>query len=128
MVVISILAAVAVPRFAERRGFDAFRQAESLREGLRFAQASAIAKRRLVCVSISGGVLALTMGTSFGTPCTTTVLPFPYKPDPSAGVSVADANFSFDAAGSPSAPQTIAVSGGDVSQTIVVEAETGYVH
>lgn len=132
MVVIGILAAVAVPRFAERRGFDAFGQAESIRQALRFAQASAIAKRRTVCVSISSGALALTMGTAFGASCSTSLTDpstgAAFTVAASTGVSVDEASFSFNAVGRPNAAQSIAISGGGVSQTIVVEAETGYVH
>lgn len=132
LVVVGILAAVAVPRFMDRTGFDVFGYSESVREALRFAQKSAIAKRRTVCVSLSTGSLSLTVSTSFGGSCTTALL------DPSSaqaytlsarsGVSVANAAFSFDALGRPSAQQSIAISGGGVSQSIVVEAETGYVH
>lgn len=132
MVVVGILAAVAVPRFMDRTGFDVFGYSELVREALRFAQKSAIAKRRTVCVSLSAGSLSLKVSTSFGGSCTPALL------DPSSGqaytlsarsgVSVADAAFSFDALGRPSAQQSIAVSGGGVTQNIVVEAETGYVH
>ncbi len=116
----------------DRTGFDVFGYSESVREALRFAQKSAIAKRRPVRVSISGGSLPLTVSKSFGGSCTPALL------DPSSGqaytlsarsgVSVANAAFSFDGLGRPSAQQSIAISGGGVSQSIVVEAETGYVH
>lgn len=132
MVVIGILAAVAVPRFMDRTGFDAFGYSESVRQSLRFAQKSAIAKRRIVCVTLSGGTLSLDVSADFGGACTAALT------DPStgaayvlaaqSGLSVDSASFSFDPLGRPSAAQGITVSGGGVSQTIVVEVETGHVH
>ena len=131
MVVLGILAAVAIPRFEDRSTFDVFGETEHVREALRFAQKSAIAKRRTVCVGIASKVISLSVSTSFGGACASGLI------DPGTGqafsqtikqVSVADAAFSFDASGIPSAAQTIAVSSGSSSQTITVDAGTGYVY
>lgn len=132
MVVIGILAAVAVPRFATRAEFDAFGYSEALRQALRFAQKSAVAKRRPVCVAISSSSLSLTLGASFGAASCTLSLPDPatntaYLLAAPASVTVSNASFIFDSLGRPSAAQSITVSGGSNVQTIQVVTETGYV-
>jgi MSHA pilin protein MshC len=132
LVVLGILAAVAIPRFASRSAFDVFGFTEQTRETLRFAQKSAIAKRRTVCISLSSGSLVLTASASFGGTCSLGLI------DPSTGkafaqtipsqVAVSSAIFTYDASGTPSAGQTITVSSGTSSQTITVDAGTGYVY
>lgn len=101
---------------------------------LRYAQKTAIAQRRLVCVGFSVSSLSLTMdadgNTTTGTNGCETSLTAPsggtlsargtaqYSSTPSAIV--------FNALGQPGAGQTIQVSG--VTKQIVIEAVTGYVH
>lgn len=132
LVLIGILAAVVVPRFANRADFDVFGFTSQTRQALQFAQKSAIAKRRLVCVSLSGGTLSLQLASVFGASACDTPLIGPdgkaFSQTAPSGVAISDAPFNFDALGRPSAAQTLVVSGGSVSQTITVEAETGYVH
>ncbi|GAB2902677.1 hypothetical protein GCM10027046_34820 [Uliginosibacterium flavum] len=141
LVVIGIMAAVVVPRFVSQSEFDVFGVTEQTRSALRFAQKSAVAKRRNVCVTIDGNSLALTFGSSFDASCiglTCTANPDnclknpgsgqPYVLPATAGISLTSANFSFDALGKPGGEQTLSVSGGTNAQTITVEAETGYVH
>ena len=141
MVVIGILAAVAIPRFATRAEFDAFGYSEALRQALRFAQKSAVAKRRQVCVTIAGNSLSLAFATNFGDNCgglTCAANPNNCLKNPgtgqgytlpaTSGIAVTDASFYFDALGRPSAQQSLSVTGGSSTQTITVEAETGYVH
>lgn len=123
-----------MPRFASRSDFDAFGYTEQMRSGLRFAQKSAVAKRRQVCVTIASNALSTTLAPTFGGSCDSAY----HLTDPStgkpftvpsvSGISVTAASFSFDALGRPSAGQTLSVTGGSNSQTITVEAETGYVH
>ena len=132
MVVVGIMAAVVIPRFVDRATFDVFGFTEQTRESLRFAQKSAIAKRRSVCVSIGSGAIALTVPASFGGSCAQGLI------DPSTGqafsqpipsqVTISSASFSYDASGAPSAGQTITVSSGSSTQTITVDAGTGYVY
>jgi len=101
---------------------------------IRYAQKTAIAQRRLVCVGFSLSSLSLTMdadgNTATGTNGCETNLTVPsggtlnargtaqYSSTPSAIV--------FNALGQPGAGQTIQVSG--VTKQIVIEAVTGYMH
>lgn len=141
LVIIGIMAAVVVPRFANRADFDVFGVTQQTRAALRFAQKSAIAKRRQVCVTIANDSLDLTFGTHFGDSCTgftcaanpANCLTNPatgkgYTLSVTSGISITAASFYFSALGKPSAVQSLTVSGGSSTQTITVEAETGYVH
>lgn len=132
MVVVGIMAAAVIPRFADTAAFDVFGFTEQTREIIRFAQKSAIAKRRSVCVSIGSGSISLTVPASFGGSCAQSLI------DPSNGkafaqtvptqVTISVVSFSYDASGAPSAGQTIVVSSGSSTQTITVDAGTGYVY
>ena len=141
LVIIGIMAAVVVPRFANRADFDAFGVTEQTRAALRFAQKSAIAKRRQVCVTIASDSLDLTFATTFVDGCsgfTCAANPANCLTNPAtgegytlpakSGISVTAASFNFNALGQPSAVQNLSVSGGSNTQPITVEAETGYVH
>lgn len=132
LVIIGIMAAVVVPRFASRSDFDAFGFAEQTRAGLRFAQKTAIAKRRQVCVAIAGNSLSLSFATNFGGACDRPVFGpasnQAYVLAATSGIAITAANFSFDALGRPSAGQALSVTGGSAAKLITVEAETGYVH
>jgi len=139
LVVIGILAAVVIPRFAQKSDFDAFGYAEQTREALRFAQKSAIAKRRLVCVAIASNSISIQFASAFGASSCNTALINPAtgkayglasQDAAPSGVSINALSFNFDALGRPSftANQTLNVAGGSTTQSIIIEAETGYVH
>jgi MSHA pilin protein MshC len=131
MVIIGILAAVVAPRFL---GIDVFKSrgfADQVQASLRYAQKEAIAQHRFVCAAFTGNSVTLTIGAaaSCGTPLVS----------PTGGAYVINApsgitftavpsSFSFNALGqpAPNAKQIIGINGS--SNSITIEAETGYVH
>jgi MSHA pilin protein MshC len=142
MVVIGILAVVALPRFdrseMDRRAFH-----DETMAALRYAQKTAIASRRNVCVVFPGTTsLTLQIAATFGpnVSCLGTNLTGPQGTSPftvtARGVAVYSATpaFQFDALGRPfttppgltSVGQTITVTSSGVS--IFIVADTGYVH
>ena len=137
IVVAGILAAVALPRFTGETGFEARGLRDETAAALRYAQKSAIAARRLVCLNFTASGLAATIATPPGAAdCTVgTVLAGPsgtalavtatggamYSAQPSATLI-------FNPLGRPSLATTISVQGLPAALNIVVEAETGYVH
>lgn len=136
LVLIGILAVVAIPRLAGQSGFAARGARDYVASGLRYAQKSAVAMRRNVCVDIGASALAVTYATAGGSgqPCVAgNTLPNPATGQPFAstsyeqGASVSTpATIAFDALGRPSSAASISVSG--YPTPITVEAETGYVH
>jgi MSHA pilin protein MshC len=146
MVIVGVLSAVAVPRLFDQSEFAARGGRDFLASGLRYAQKSAIAMRRNVCVDIAGSTVAATIAAAPGSdqPCSSGAalahpannLAFadPANALPGGAVVTANASLVFDALGRPlSAPAAplagalaIAVAGYPVPVTI--EPETGLVH
>lgn len=136
LVLVGILAAVAVPRFAERSVFDQRGFLDQVHSAIQYARKSAVAQRRNVCVAVSAGAVAVTRALAAGSAaaCTAALL------DPATGnalnliaptgVSLSPATtLIFDGLGrlaSPAAGASIVVSG--LATPIAVERETGYVH
>ncbi len=135
MIIVGILAAVALPRFFDRADFDARGFYDQTLSVIRFAQKAAVAQRRRVLVTVTGGGVSACF-TNAGTctaannGCAGNII----GPDGNAlaapvpnGVTLSPAtSFTFDGLGCASAGQTLTVSGGDFSKTITVEPETGY--
>lgn len=141
MIILGIISAVAIPRFFTRNQFDAYGFGQNVRAALRFAQKSAIAKRRTVCVVSAGNTLTLTFSTAFNGACNTALInpadgdPYVLAPKAGSNTMLGAANFNFDALGQPvdaagnllAASQSIAIGGGDVPDSVIVNAVTGYV-
>jgi len=145
MIVVGILAATLLPRFAEREIFEQRGFHDQLTAALQFARKVAVAQRRYACVRFSGGTVSLSVdlrdpesGASF---CdggegheTGLGLPAPDRRCSSANQVCAPASVTltalpgallFDPLGRGSAAATYGVTG---QPDIRVEAETGYVH
>ena len=146
MVIVGILATVAVPRLFDAGEFAARGGKDHVAASLRYAQKSAIALRRNVCVSIAGSTLTATVAAAAGSdqpcnPATALVHPAnglayadPANALPGGATVTAAASVIFDGVGrplaAPGAPRTavltIAVAGH--STPVSVEPETGLVH
>ena len=139
IILIGILAVVAVPRLNTSeflaRGFH-----DETLALLRYAQKTAIAQRRTVCVAFTSTTATLTMAaaaaaTNCASPATL-VGPkgeSPAKVTAGSNISYNGAtptDFTFNGLGQPSAGATIKVAynGTAINPTITVEAVTGYVH
>lgn len=128
MVIIGILAVVAAPRFFDNGMFQSRGFADQVQATLRYAQKAAIAQHRFVCVAFTNNSITLSTGATAacGTPLVSpsgdAVINAP------AGVVFGSVpvNFNFNALGTPSLAQTIGIAG--ATNSITVEAETGYVH
>lgn len=141
MVLLGILAAYAAPRIFNRSDFDARGMHDMTMSYLRYAQKSAIAQRRQVCVGYSASSVSLTIAGAAGAgacPAASTLSGPDGQPTLNApsGVSFTPtpATMAFDALGQPldntgavlASARTIVVAG--TGRTITVEAVTGYVH
>ncbi len=133
LVIIVILAVVAIPRLNVGM-FGALGFYDEAQATIRFAQKSAVAMRRTVCLSFSATTVTLNYSAN-RTPvsCTSDLVsprgttPFVVIAASGIAFSPTPANFSFDGLGRPSVGQTINVIG-DGTRSFTVEAETGYVH
>ena len=135
MVIAGILAATVLPRFGGGHGFEERGLRDETAAALRYAQKSAIAARRLVCVSFSpGGLTARVANLSGAANCAAGTdligpggTPLAVDAAGSAAFAPLPAALTFNALGQPSAPARITVSG-LASVPVIVEAETGHVH
>ena len=140
LVVIGILAAVVAPRFLGGHGFEARGFYDETLSALRYAQKTAIAQRRLVCVAFTAKTVTLAIAevnpaVSCNTALTGPNGSTPYVIDSTVFTKYGTANvvfssfpaaLNFDPLGRPSGAATIQVA--SFPQTITVEAETGYVY
>lgn len=130
MVIVGILAVYAAPRFLGSSVFQSRGFSDQVQASLRYAQKVAIAQHRFVCVNIASNSLTLSLGATntCGTNLQSLSGGTSYTITAPSGITVANASFTFDVIGRPSAAQSIAVTGGGMTTTIIVEAETGYVY
>lgn len=147
MVVMGVLAAVAVPKIVGVSAFDGRGFHDQTLAYLRFAQKTAVAQRRTVCVSFTSTSVTLTIASAAGTfDCSTAAtLVGPQAESPvvlnaKSGVSIGlagsgslPAAFNFNSLGEPisssgtaQATQVLQVSG--AANLITIESSTGYVH
>lgn len=141
MVVVGVLAIGVLPRFLTRADVDARGFFDATESVLRYAQKSAIAQRRNVCVAFSAAgavptTVTLTIASATVGPCDTPLIGptgvAPHQAVAAAGVAFSavpayPAGIMFFPSGSASTTRTFAVTGlpGRVG---TVEAATGYVH
>jgi MSHA pilin protein MshC len=145
LILVGILAVAAIPRLVDKSGFAARGAKDFLGASLRYAQKSAVAMRRNVCVVVSSTGLAVTYASNFGSTqsCAAGNLlmnPGNNKPynDPSnvfpgGATVVSGTSFIFDAVGRPlttlfaptAAVITLTVNG--LPHPFAIRPETGYV-
>lgn len=134
LILIGVTAAVAVPRFLDQQTFGRRGFHDETFALLRYAQKTAIAQRRTVCINFGSDRVTLFIASAPGGGVTCSIGlagpngVTPYAAIAGAGISFSPAptNFSFNALGQASVGQTLQVNG--IAQTITVDRETGYVH
>jgi len=132
LVLIGILSVTALPRFFDRRDFDSRSFLDQTAAILRYAQKTAIAQRRTVCVAFATNSASLTIRSTEGAGACDVPLAGPGSAAPytvtapgTTKFSVTPPPLSFDAEGRPSAGASISIAG--TPATITVAPETGYV-
>ena len=137
IVVAGILAAVFVPRFDGEHGFEGRGFRDETAAALRYAQKSAIASRRLVCLTFTATTVQATVATAAGTAnCAGGAALQGPRGGALVVTATGNAQFSafpaggltFNALGQPGAATVISVQGLPAALAINVEAETGHVH
>lgn len=135
LMLVGVLAVVAVPRLFQKDEFAARGAHDFVASGLRYAQKSAIAMRRNVCVAVGATSLAVTYASAAGSaqPCAAgnlianpaTGLPFSSAGYEEGATVATPLTVVFDALGRPSAAASITVN--LYATPVTVEAETGLV-
>jgi len=142
VVILGVLAVYAAPRMFDSNSISARGFHDETLGYLRFAQKNAIAQRRTVCVAFGASSITLTIASAPATSnCTVAgtlsgpkgAAPVTLNASPGVSYTATPTSFNFDGLGQPitnagvaMATQTMQVLG--VSNTITVEASTGYVH
>lgn len=139
LVLLGVLAVYAVPRVLNAGDFYARGFHDQAMAYLRYAQKTAIAQRRTVCVTLGSSSLGLQISSTAGSNTCNAALAGPggeasLNGRTGVAFSSSTTSFNFDALGQPvnrstgmAAPsQTLQVA--NVSKSITIEAATGYVH
>lgn len=140
MIMLGILAVFAMPNLDVARGFDATSFRDRTAASLRFAQKSAVAKRRMVCARVAPGSLTLSADASFAAGTCANALAGPDGQNPAATAPSATVTLTAvpagplyfqpsgavtsDTAGKWPTDYTLTVTG---EAAITVNGETGYV-
>lgn len=125
MIVVGILAVAVLPRFADVGIFEARGFRDETLSLLRYAQKSAVAQRRAVCVTVNPTGISLNIDTatipdgSCDGPLT-----LPVTPRGGSGLGSTHATFNFLASGAASDNVTLTIT---EAADIKVDAATGYV-
>ena len=151
MVVLGIISAVAIPRFADQQGFQSRAFYEQVQEAIKFAQKAAVAQRKSVYVTTTATTLQACYVAACGgagsyavidptTKATLSLVAQDQRGVAFSAVTISPATtFVFDSLGRPrsaanvllTATTTISVNStatGDINRSIIIEPETGYVH
>ena len=128
IVMLGVLAVFAAPRMFNTGDFKARGFHDETLSLLRYAQKTAIAQRRTVCVALNATGVRLTMDTASPPDGTCdTALPPPNTPRGGTGLAGVPSSFAYTALGSTDQTSAVSISI-DNSTPITVEADTGYVH
>jgi len=142
IVIMGVLAVFAAPRMLNTGDFYARGFHDETLGLLRYAQKTAIAQRRIVCVTVATSTdsppnasASLRLASVAGSTNCNTDIPGPASDTAlitaRSGVDYgASTGFTFNGLGQPSAAQSIQVTNASVvmGNPIIVEADTGYVH
>jgi len=132
LVIVGVMAAVVAPRFTDTNVFQARGFADQVQASLRYAQKTAIAQRRFVCVAFTSNSISLTMGATnlCGTPLISVFTGVAYVITAPAGTTFTSVPtaFNFNALGASSLANNQIINVTNVTNGITIEAGTGYVH
>lgn len=128
MVIVGILAISVLPRFTDQSAFASRGFHDETLSLLRYAQKTAIAQRRTVCVTLNTTGVALTIDTDTPADGLCNAAPtMPNTPKGGIGLTSSVSAFEYTPLGSTNQSNNINITIAN-STPITVEAATGYVH
>jgi MSHA pilin protein MshC len=128
MMIIAIMAFSALPRFFDRSGFDARGFFDETQALLRYAQKSAVAQRRTVCVAVGAAGVTATIASAANSNACATALALPSAPRGGTGLSASVASFQFNSQGGTDKAVDVTLTVANYAGTITVDRTTGYVY
>lgn len=137
LVMLGVLAVFAAPRVFNRGDFEARGFHDQILSTLRYAQKTAIAQRRVVCVAFTATSVTLTRASAEAdnncdTPLAGSRGEAVLQAPADVVLTAVPTVFRFDGLGQPlegaSTPAPRSIQVGNTDRTITVEAVTGYVH
>lgn len=138
MTIVGILAVTVIPRWSGSSEFNERAFRDRVVAALRYAQKSAIATRRTTCAIFAASPASVSFrisGSNGAADCSVGGALVGMEGNALVVTAGSGVSFSalpaaivFDAAGRPTSGATINISALSASQSITVEAETGYVH
>lgn len=127
LTLVGILAVFAATSF-DRREFEARGFHDETLALLRYAQKTAIAQRRTVCVALNGAGVGLTMDTSVPPDLICDAVPtLPNVPRGGSGLAGSVASFRYTPLGGTDQATNVLITLPNAA-AIIVEADTGYAH
>jgi MSHA pilin protein MshC len=128
LILVGILAVTALPRMFDRNTFESRGFFDETKSILRYAQKSAIAQRRDVCVTFAGTGAALRIASASGAGAACdTALTLPSAPRGGNDLVASVAGFRFRAAGGTNQAANVTVTVAGANGTITVDRVTGHV-
>jgi MSHA pilin protein MshC len=128
MVVIGILAVAALPRFVDQDVFESRGFLDETKSLLRYAQKTAVAQRRTVCVALAATGVGLSIAATANANVCTTPLALPSVPRGGQGLTSSLAAFQFRSVGGTDQAANVNIAVAGASASITVDGTTGYVY
>ena len=127
IVIIGILSVAALPRFFNQSAFDARGFSDETKSLLRYAQKTAVAQRRTVCVVFGAAGVGLTIASLANSNVCDTPLALPSVPRGGNGLAPSVGAFLFFSTGGTNQAANITVIIAGAAATITVDSTTGHV-
>lgn len=124
LILVGILSVVALPKFFDKSSFQSRGFHDETLSWLRYAQKSAVAQRRTVCVTVGGTGVVLTVASTAGSTTCATALTLPSAAVGGTGLSGSSFKFLASGATDQSSTITLTISG---ASNISIDPVTGYV-
>ena len=128
LILVGILAIVAWPRFLDRNVFESRGFYDETKSLLRYAQKTAVAQRRTVCVTLGATGVGLTIAAAANSNVCDTPLALPNPPRGGTGLSSSVAALQFRSLGDTDQASNVTINVAGTAGTMTIDHTTGHVH
>ena len=127
LILVGILAVAALPRFLDRNVFESRGFYDETKSLLRYAQKTAVAQRRTVCVALGATGVGLTIAAAADSNVCDTPLALPNTPRAGQGLASSVAVLQFRSLGGTDQAGNVTITVAGTSGTITIDNTTGHV-